>query len=155
MSPICPATGHVFFRIKGPNCPDHGVRWFEKCPNCGAVWSLVWPLGDYKEFDYGVEPQRASDFCAGCAAPAPWLTRERLIEWIQDSVKASTEVPPSARYELLEVLGKLKAMARDDTKAVAGWERLREAAPKVWNAMKPVRDALLGEAVKKALGLYP
>jgi hypothetical protein len=26
-------------------------------------------------------------------------------------------------------------------------------APKVWEAMKPVRDTLIGEAVKKALGL--
>jgi len=42
-------------------------------------------------------------------------------------------------------------MDANDPKGVAGWQRISEVAPKVWEAMKPVRDALIGEAVKTAL----
>jgi len=68
-------------------------------------------------------------------------------------IRAATDVPETTRHELQDVLGRLQAMAPDDTKAVAGWQRIRDVAPKVWDATKPVRDTLIGEAVKKALGL--
>jgi len=55
--------------------------------------------------------------------------------------------------EAEEWLTHLETLAPDDTKAVEAWKRIREAAPRVWEAMKPVRDTLIGEAVKKALGL--
>jgi hypothetical protein len=43
-------------------------------------------------------------------------------------------------------------MGADDAKTVAAWKRLREVAPKVWAATKPVRDVLIGAAVKRLLG---
>ena len=44
-------------------------------------------------------------------------------------------------------------MDPNDTKSVSAWKRVRELAPKVWETTKPVRDALIGEIVKRALGL--
>ena len=55
------------------------------------------------------------------------------------------------RHELLDILARLEAMDANDTKAVAGWQQISEVVPKVWKAAKPVRDALVGETVKKAL----
>jgi hypothetical protein len=62
-------------------------------------------------------------------------------------------------YELSQVplglagaLKRLDAMGADDAKTVAAWKRLREVAPKVWAATKPVRDVLIGAAVKRLLG---
>jgi len=40
----------------------------------------------------------------------------------------------------------------NDTNTVSAWKQVSERAPKVWDMMKPVRDALIGEAVKKLLG---
>jgi hypothetical protein len=48
---------------------------------------------------------------------------------------------------------RLRELEPGDTKAVSGWERIRTDVPKVWEAIKPLRDTLIGEAVKKALGL--
>jgi hypothetical protein len=38
------------------------------------------------------------------------------------------------------------------TKAVAAWTKLREVAPDVWAATKPVRAVLIGAAVQRLLG---
>jgi hypothetical protein len=102
---------------------------------------------------FDLRPDIAHDFCAHCGTPGPWVTRPQLMEWLRNNVKSSPEVPASERLEMIEVLTKLEAMDMNDTRAVAGWRRLEEVAPKVWKAAKPVRDALMGEAVKKLLGL--
>jgi hypothetical protein len=77
-----------------------------------------------------------------------------VMEWLRNNVKASVEVPVSERLELLEVLSKLEAMDANDTRTVRSWQRVRGAVPKVWKRAKPVRDALIGEAVKKALETF-
>jgi len=64
---------------------------------------------------------------------------------------ASVEVSASERLELLEVLTRLEAMDANDTRTVTSWKKVRDTVPKVWKREKPVRDALIGEAVKKAL----
>ena len=72
------------------------------------------------------------------------------MQWIQHKVQAAEDIPASTRYELLD---RLQAIDPDDSRAVTAWRRIREAAPKAWEATKPVRDAIIGETVKKALGL--
>ncbi len=42
-------------------------------------------------------------------------------------------------------------MDANDTRTVTSWKKVRDTVPKVWKREKPVRDALIGEAVKKAL----
>jgi len=47
-------------------------------------------------------------------------------------------------------LKRLDAMGADDDKTVAAWKKLREVAPKVWEATKgPVREVLIGKAVER------
>jgi hypothetical protein len=99
------------------------------------------------------EAQRGADFSGKCSHPAPWLSRAELIEWLRNQVPAAGDIPSETRLKLREALEQMKAMNANDTRTAAGWTLLRDAAPKVWNATKPVRDALIGELVKKALGL--
>jgi hypothetical protein len=75
------------------------------------------------------------------------------MEWVRNQLRASGEVPRAEALELEQLLGRLVQMDANDTKTVEAWKRIRDAAPQVWEATKPVRDALIGEAVKKALGL--
>jgi hypothetical protein len=94
-----------------------------------------------------------TDFCLNCGAPAPWLSRADLLDWLRHQVQTEADITSDTRLELRAALEKLKAMKADDEKSAGAWKRLIEVAPRVWNASKPVRDALMGEAVKKALGL--
>jgi hypothetical protein len=47
----------------------------------------------------------------------------------------------------------LRGLCRAGTVALTYSTQVRDRAPKVWEMMKPARDALIGEAVKKLLGL--
>ena len=73
--------------------------------------------------------------------------------WLTHQVQAAEDISDASRVELRNVLARLKAMDPEDTKAVSAWKRVQELAPKVWETTKPVHDALIGEAVKKAMGL--
>lgn len=146
---VCPADGHLMdpHFATGPHCPRHGVPFFTHCPECGAPWPLVARGG------YVMRHNAGADFCASCATPAPWLSRRQLMEWVRNQLRASGEVSRAEALELEQLLGRLVQMDANDTKTVEAWKRIRDAAPQVWEATKPVRDALIGEAVKKALGL--
>jgi hypothetical protein len=147
MSPICPSDGHLIEDPDGPYCADHGVKWFEHCPRCGALWTA----GRTSPDNY---LEAAGDhFCAGCGMPGPWLSRPQLLKWIQHQIQAADDLPAVTRLELLAVVERLQGIAPDDTKAVAGWSRIKTAAPRVWESVKPVIHNVVSEAVKAALGL--
>ena len=156
---ICPATGHLVSthahspsEVRGgpapppPYCPNHGVKLFETCRVCGKPWPLI-------AESYSSQPTGGARFCRECSAPAPWLQRADLMMWVRHQVQASGDLTDAARAELVAILDRLKDMDPSDEKAVPGWTRLRELAPKVYAATKPVRDVLIGEVVKRALGL--
>jgi hypothetical protein len=118
------------------------------------MWPLVYPMDDFAASElFTQEPERAHDFCASCAAPGPWLSRIQLMEWVQNMLKASSDILGTERHELLAVLDRLKGLGPNDTNTVTAWKQVRDRAPKVWEMMKPARDALIGETVKKLLGL--
>lgn len=152
MAYICPATGHSVISGRGPTvppapfCPDHGVRIFQNCRTCNARWPTTWA-------GYHDPNGRGSDFCDQCGLPAPWLSREDRIDWLRNQIQTDPKVPPETRYELEDVLARLKAMTPDDTKAVPGWEQIRKAVPKVWEVAKPVLADTIGAEVRKYLGL--
>lgn len=85
--------------------------------------------------------------------PGPWVSRARRIQWIQHKIQADQSLSGATRDELLGVIEHLKTMAPGDTKALAGWEKIKKSAPKMWEAVKPVIQTIVGEAVKKGLGL--
>jgi hypothetical protein len=150
---ICPATGHLFNRrvVAGALlpaeafCPNHGVPLFRDCATCGTPWAIT------SKLSYTNRPTDGTDFCTACGAPAPWLERSDLMAWVRNQVKASTDLASAARAELVAVLDRLKEMDPNDDKAILVWKRLHELAPKVYGAVKPVREALMSEGVKRAL----
>jgi hypothetical protein len=118
------------------------------------MWPLVQQMDDFAASElFDLRPDRAHDFCATCGAPGPWLSRIQLMEWVQNMLKASSDISGTERHELLAVLERLKALGPNDTNTATAWKQVRDRAPKVWEMTKPVRDALIGEAVKRAMGL--
>jgi len=81
------------------------------------------------------------------------LSRVDLVKLLQYRVRASSTLPLSARIELRAVLERLKSKQQNDRRTIAALQLLRWTAPEIWEASKPVLDALAGDAVKKALGL--
>jgi hypothetical protein len=127
------------------------VPWLTHCSVCVTPWPLLardqW-MSDQTEY-------RGDDCCSRCGSPAPWLSRPRLLAWVRDQLQALAsrgEMPWPATRELVEALTRLDAMDADDAKTVAAWKKLREQAPDVWAATKPVRDVLIGETVRRLLG---
>ena len=154
MSIICPYDGHIIKHPMGDFCADHGVKWFVQCSECSAPWRTK-TSDRYALTSISLQNQRqtASDYCAGCGMPGPWLTRPQLIEWLQTKIKASPDIPATERLELVELLSKLKDAKADDARTVAAWQKIRDSAPKVWKMAKPVIDVLVADEVKKLLGL--
>ncbi len=148
MAIICPASGHVLTEgvVSGPHCPMHGVPWFTSCSSCGALWPVM-PAGAYTTQKTG------APFCANCGKPGQWLTRAELLAWIRNLLRASRELPDDERLELISAFERLDKLDPNDTHTVAAWRWLKRAAPKVWEASKPVLDPLMSEAVKRVLGL--
>jgi hypothetical protein len=62
-------------------------------------------------------------------------------------------IPRSTALDLAEMVQHLESKSADDTKTIEAWKRLRDTAPKVWEGLKPVVNTVIGEAVKRALGL--
>ncbi len=102
---------------------------------------------------YSTSPGRGTDFCAQCAMPGPWVSRDKLIQWIRHQLQADATMPGATRHELIAAMDRLQGMASDDTKAIPGWQQIREAAPKVWELSKPVLVNILSEELKRRLGL--
>lgn len=55
--------------------------------------------------------------------------------------------------EIADLVKHVEAMGPDDTRTIEAWKTVRDKAPTVWAALKPVVDTVIGEAVKRALGL--
>ena len=150
---ICPATGHTedryaplgALRAADAICPRHGVPLFRDCPVCGSPWPML--------TEYGDKPTKGANFCRRCASPAPWLTRDDLIGWLQAQIEVASDIPATTRLELRELLDRLQRTEADDERAAASWQRVRDAAPQVWAATKTVRNVLMSEGVKKLLDL--
>jgi hypothetical protein len=149
---ICPATGHAVDpdHADGPQCVRHGVPLFSRCPKCREEWPVL------STNNYSGRPDSGAEFCGTCAEPAPWLSRAQLLEWIQNQVRASGmagRMPRNTALELAELFRRLDTMSSNDLRSAEVWKLLRNSAPKIWEATKAVRDVLIGEAVKRMLGV--
>jgi len=154
---VCPAEGHVVEGREGEpgegsstdlHCPLHGALLFRDCHQCSAPWPTS-PTGPKVGPASVCEPAGS---CTNCGAPGPWLSRVVLVKAIQYWVRASSSLPLSARIELRAVLERLKSKKQDDPRTIAALRLLRERAPEIWEASKPILLDLAGDAVKKALG---
>jgi hypothetical protein len=79
--------------------------------------------------------------------------RDHLVKMLQYQVRSSSRLPVAMRVELRAALESLKRNDSDDSPALAAWQFIREAAPEIWHEGRQIRDVLMGERVKTALGL--
>jgi hypothetical protein len=148
---ICSGTRHLVSEYRDesppPFCARHGAKLFVNCRVCRKPRRLI------SENSYSSTPDSGARFCVFCSTPAPWLERGELMEWVRNQVKASGDLTDAARGELVAVLDRIKDKDMDprDDKAVPGWMRLNNLSPKLFAAIKPVRDALMSEGVERAL----
>ena len=76
-----------------------------------------------------------------------------MMQWIRHQLQATGEVSPSTRLELLEIVNRLAAMDTDAKAALVGWQKIKDTAPRVFDAIRPVLQTVAGKYVKKQLGL--
>lgn len=93
------------------------------------------------------------------------ITRGEHLEWAWTTgttailkglcVKRGESCLEMSRKPLIDwrLKGKEGREERYKERTIEAWKRLRDATPKVWDALEPVASTVIGEAVKKALGL--
>ncbi len=140
---VCPRDGHLVEDPEGGYCPEHGSPLFGDCPRCGNPRSTI-PGTLYEE--------QGARFCAICSHPTPWVSHPERILWIRDRLHEES-IDPATALELREVLDRIASMPAGDPNAIGGWERLRKAAPHLWDVAKPVLSTVLSQSAKKFLGL--
>src|SRR5262245_37605804 len=131
MPHICPATGHVVTHPRGVFCPDHGAPLFTNCPVCGKAWL---PRGSVPTLS-GEDPAR--DFCDYCAHPGPWVSREQRLMWIKGRLH-DQGLDEATQLELREAFDRMREMDPGDTRTLAAWQKLKNAAPRLWDIAKPI-----------------
>jgi hypothetical protein len=97
---------------------------------------------------------RPESFCWDCGKPYPWATREERIGKLYDEIDyedLDEETELTVR-EQLAVLSAPADEATDDDRVRAG-RRIRNLAPKLWEAGLPVLQSVLTAEAKRQLGL--
>ncbi len=72
--------------------------------------------------------------------------------WINDRI-AAEGLSAAATLELRALLTRLSTSDPNDDRAVAAWNKLKETAPKLWEASKPILQSVIGDVIKKHVGL--
>ena len=140
---VCTHDGHLEDDPEGPYCPRHGTPLFSECPNCGQPWTTI-GVSMYTEV--------GSDFCVHCAHPGPWVSRKKRLAWIKGRLHEQG-LDEATQLELREALDRLKDMDPGDSRTIAAWQKMKDAAPKLWELAKPVIATVVTAEVKRRLGL--
>jgi hypothetical protein len=113
------------------------------CAACGADWGVQ--AGSlYQEW--------GASFCQQCGLPGAWVGRDEIFRWLKDRL-ALDGLTGARLYEAREELDRIAALAPDDPDSVLRWQRVRDWAPKAWEVSRPVVVNILGDYVKRHLGL--
>jgi Uncharacterized protein conserved in bacteria (DUF2321) len=136
-------------RVLPRHCGRCGRPILQTCPSCeafilGASISLG-PAG----FNL------PESFCWDCGEPYPWATRKERIGKLYDQIDHE-DLDEATLLVISEELAVLSAPVdeevTDDDRVRAG-HRIRDLAPKAWEASLPVLQSLLTAEVKRRLGL--
>jgi hypothetical protein len=96
----------------------------------------------------------AASFCWNCGQPHSWATREERVQKLYSLIDHE-DLDEADRLTVVEQLALLAAPedeVPDDRRLHAG-EKIRQLAPKAWEAGLPVLQGLLTAKLKRDLGL--
>jgi hypothetical protein len=98
--------------------------------------------------------EEPDSFCWDCGEPYPWATREERIGKLYDEIDFEDldEATLLTVHEQIAVLSAPVDEVTDEAQARAG-RRIRDIAPKAWEAIVPVLQSLLTAEAKRQLGL--
>jgi hypothetical protein len=130
-------------------CELCGGQIMARCSNCGAP-TLGWSQG------YALVQRSSSDFCQKCGAAYPWASRQSIVNDIENRLERDRTLSDGDRRSLRESLASLlkSPKTREVEKEQAGaLRKLRDAAPKVWDAIQPTVGSVATSFIKQALNL--
>ena len=158
---VCRQQGHIAAKwvspLETPFIPPGIVR--DESPKyCVYDGSPIMVQCDKCDSDIVCMPQddawEAASFCWSCGEPHPWATREervlKLFSLIDDE-----DLDEADRLTVVEQIAILSAPEEEvpDERRLHAGEKIRQLAPKAWEAALPVLQGLLTEKLKKDLGL--
>jgi hypothetical protein len=100
------------------------------------------------------EAWEAASFCWNCGEPHSWATREERVQKLYSLID-DEDLDEADRLTVVEQIALLSAPedeVPDDRRLHAG-EKIRQLAPKAWEAALPVLQGLLTAKLKRDLGL--
>jgi hypothetical protein len=97
---------------------------------------------------------RPTGFCWNCGTPYPWATRQQRVAQLYNLIDEE-DLDEADRLTVVEQIAVLSAPEDDvsnERRAGAG-EKVRQLAPKAWEAALPVLQSVLTAEAKRRLGL--
>lgn len=127
-------------------CGECGAPVVMTCESCTA------PISSPSSYP-SIAMLDPSPFCTVCGSPFPWATREQRTAQLV-ALLEHERLDDVVRLAAVEAIEELTSVAPDDEVAQTRLvSRLRRLAPGAWEAMKPVLQSVLTEAVKQGAGL--
>jgi Uncharacterized protein conserved in bacteria (DUF2321) len=135
-------------RVLPRHCGRCGRPVIQTCPSCDAFI-----LGAYtalRPADFSLP----ESFCWDCGEPYPWATREERIGKLYDRIDHEDldEATLLVVSEQIAVLSAPVDQVTDDDRIRAG-RRIKDLAPKAWEAILPILQGLLTAEAKQQFGL--
>jgi hypothetical protein len=133
----------------------------ERCATCGAVVLVKCPVCGHRlrgRFYVArvivTQDYEPPDFCDGCGAPFPWVSRQGRIYELMNLLDDS-ELDPATELEVREQLEALSNPDVPDDEAARRWAKIKEKAPTLWEKTGAQRiiETVVTAAIKAQLDI--
>ncbi len=132
----------------GSRCGKCGAEILTQCPACGSRIRGRYHVPGAA----GPDNYNPPGFCDSCGAPFPWLDRQGRI-YLLENILDDQELDAADELTVREELEALRNPDLSDEEAKRRWARVRELAPGLWEAGKPILDSVVSAAIKAQMGL--
>jgi hypothetical protein len=120
----------------------HG-EWLQHCATCGAEILSWCPGCGTRIKGRHIAPAVGStyvppEFCDFCGAPFPWVGRQGRIYALENRLVGDAHLDPAIDRDVRDCLKALAALDPADLgseRDVQLWQRIREVAPALWEAL--------------------